>query len=345
MKFIDQAFITVRSGKGGHGAVHFRREKFVPRGGPDGGDGGCGGDVWLIASNRSRSLYNYHHRRLHCADDGRPGGDKRSTGRSGADLELTVPPGTQVFDEDSAELLADLTSEGDRVQIAEGGNGGWGNARFKSSTRQAPDRANPGLAGQELRLRLELKLLADVALVGFPNAGKSTLIRAVSASRAQVADYPFTTIVPNLGVVAYHDRTFTIADVPGLIEGAAKGAGLGHQFLRHIERCEVMVFVLSLTDELAPAEALKTLRNELHAFDPDLVNRPCVVTLNKVDMLGPDLDKTIAEMSTAIGEPVVAISAVTGQGVQAWLTQLVGTLPSLSGAKKTSADGYDPFAD
>ena len=346
MKFIDQAFITVRSGKGGHGAVHFRREKFVPRGGPDGGDGGRGGDVWLVASNRARSLYDYHHRRMHRAEDGRPGADKGSTGRSGAHLELTVPPGTQVFDEDSGELLADLTDDGDRVCLAEGGNGGWGNARFKSSTRQAPDRANPGLPGKELRLRLELKLLADVALVGFPNAGKSTLIRAVSASRARVADYPFTTLVPNLGVVRHHDRSYTVADVPGLIEGAADGAGLGHRFLRHIERCELMVFVLSVTDDVEHEEALETLRRELAAFDPALAERPSVVTLNKVDVLGPDAPEATADLEAAIGEPVVAISAATGDGVKGWLDRVTAALPKVAPKLKAQASAvYDPLAE
>ncbi len=342
MKFIDQARISVRSGKGGHGAVHFRREKFVPRGGPDGGDGGAGGDVWVVASRRARSLYDYHHKRLHKAQDGRPGADKGSTGRSGEPTELVVPPGTQVFDDETGELLADLTTEGERIRVVKGGNGGWGNARFKSATRQAPDRANPGQPSEQRALRFELKLLADVALVGFPNAGKSTLIRAISASRAEVADYPFTTLVPNLGVVRHRDHTFTVADVPGLIAGAAEGAGLGHQFLRHIERCKALVYVLGVTDDVDPAEALQTLRAELSAFDADLATRPALVVLNKCDALGPDTAAFVDDLSGQIGERVWGISAVAKSG----LTPLLDALLPLAGHAVTPPPNteYDPLA-
>ncbi|MCO4760897.1 MAG: GTPase ObgE [Myxococcales bacterium] len=327
MKFIDQANISIRSGKGGHGSVHFRREKNVPRGGPDGGDGGRGGDVWIVATGRSRSLIDYHQRRLYAADDGQPGGEKGSSGRSGEPLELKVPLGTQLFDAEDGQLLADLLKEGDRHCVAKGGNGGWGNLRFKTATRQAPDRANPGQPATVRSLRMELKLLADIALVGLPNAGKSTLIRQVSASRARVADYPFTTLTPNLGVVRHRDVTFTIADVPGLIAGAADGAGLGHQFLRHIERCEALVFVLSATDAEPPAQALAVLRHELAQFDSSLATRPSRVVINKADVLGPDAAKEAQKLSRALGEPVLAISAVTGDGVTKLLD---GLLPFVS---------------
>ncbi len=342
MKFVDQAIISVGSGKGGHGAVHFRKEKFVPRGGPDGGDGGRGGDVWMVASSRARSLYDFHHRRHHSADDGRAGGDSGSTGRSGAHLELVVPRGTQVFDAESGELLADLIDDDTRICIARGGNGGWGNARFKTATCQAPDKANPGLPGVTVSLRLELKLLADVALVGLPNAGKSTLIRAVSASQARVADYPFTTLTPNLGVVRHREATFTIADVPGLVAGAADGHGLGHQFLRHIERCEVLVFVLSATDELPPAEALAVLRAELGSFDETLLTRPAMIVLNKADVLGPEAKDEAARLSVALGEPVLAISAATGQGTPALLDALLPHVAASSSAPIVAP--YDPHA-
>lgn len=342
MKFVDQAIISVRSGKGGHGAVHFRKEKFVPRGGPDGGDGGRGGDVWVVASSRARSLYDYHHKRMHAAEDGRPGGDKGSSGRSGEHLQIVVPTGTQVLNNDTDELLADLITDGARILIAKGGNGGWGNTKFKTATRQAPDRANPGQPSISMALRFELKLLADVALVGLPNAGKSTLIRAVSASRARVADYPFTTLTPNLGVVRHREVTFTIADVPGLIEGAADGLGLGHQFLRHIERCEVLVFVLSATDVQPPAEALAVLRAELGKFDADLLRRPAMVVLNKSDVLGPDAKAEAARLCVALQEPVLAISAVTGQGTDELLDAL---LPHVHDQQPVVvADTWDPKA-
>jgi len=342
MKFVDQANISVRSGQGGPGAIHFRRVKFVPRGGPDGGDGGRGGDVWIVASSRARSLFHYHHQRMYRAEDGLSGSDKQSTGRSGAHQEMVVPKGTQVFDDATDELLADLIEDGARFRVAKGGNGGWGNSRFKTATCQAPDRANPGQPPVEVSLRFELKLLADVALVGLPNAGKSTLIRAVSASRARVADYPFTTLTPNLGVVRHRGATFTIADVPGLIAGAAEGQGLGHQFLRHIERCEVLVFVLSATDVQPPADALAILRAELGKFDASLLERPAMVVLNKADVLGPDAAAEAARLSVELGEPVVAISAATRAGVPALLDTLLPHVHDVGA--KVAPDIWDPRA-
>ena len=341
MKFIDETQIIVTSGAGGHGSRHFRREKFAPLGGPDGGDGGRGGDVVLVASTRSRSLLTYHQRRVYKAGNGLPGSGSKSTGKSALSLDLVVPVGTQVYQEDTEELLGDLTEEGQRLVVAKGGNGGWGNFRFRSSTRQAPDRANPGAPGETRPLRLELKLLADVGLVGLPNAGKSTLIRRISASRARVADYPFTTLVPNLGVVNHGGAVFTVADVPGLIEGAAEGAGLGTRFLRHVERCAVLVMLLSAVDEVAPEEAWTTLRNELSRFNPELLERTCLVTLSKSDTLGPDAASTAAELEAAIGSPVLPLSGLSGDGIGPLLDRLA-TLVNPSVDKHKSS--WDPMA-
>ena len=341
MQFIDEAVIVVQSGGGGHGSVHFRREKFAPRGGPDGGDGGKGGDIILVADNRSRSLLDYHHRRVYAAQDGRPGMGSRKSGRDGAHLELALPPGTQVFDEQSGELLADLTTPGERVVLLAGGNGGWGNVHFATSTRQAPDRANPGIPSIVRTVRLELKLLADVALVGYPNAGKSSLIRAISASRARVADYPFTTLVPNLGVVRHGGRVFTIADIPGLIEGAADGAGLGTRFLRHVERCRVLLFVLSALDDDPPAHALDVLLRELEAFNPELLDRPRLYILSKTDLLGPAAAQATADLETALGCHVHGVSSLTGAGLGPMLTDLAAHFDS---ATPAPTGPYDPTA-
>lgn len=326
MKFVDQVSITVISGTGGAGSRHFRREKHVPRGGPDGGDGGRGGDVVLVASHRARTLLDFHHRRTHRADDGKSGGEKRSNGRSGSELEIVVPVGTVVYDEDTGDALADLVDDGQRALVVRGGGGGRGNCHFRSATRQAPDHAEAGRAGEARNLRLELKLLADVALVGLPNAGKSTLIRSISASRARVADYPFTTLVPNLGVVRHRGHVFTVADIPGLIEGAADGAGLGTQFLRHVERCSVLVYLLSPTDAVEPAQAWKVLRNELSRHDPALAKRPACVVLSKCDVLGPQAPEAAESLATALAMPVSGLSGVTGEGVDLLLDRLLSHL-------------------
>ncbi len=344
MKFIDQATIVVTSGAGGHGSRHFRREKHVPRGGPDGGDGGKGGDIVLVASNRARSLFDFHHRKHFAAEDGAMGGEKRSSGRAGEDLTLTVPPGTAVYEDISGTLLGDLTHDGARLVVAVGGNGGWGNCHFKSATRQAPDRANLGQPGRTLQLRLELRLLADVALVGPPNVGKSTLIRAISASKAEVADYPFTTIVPNLGVVRHRERTFTVADVPGLVQGAAEGAGLGHRFLKHVERCAALVFVLDPLAELPVVTQLSMLRKELAAFSADLARQPWIVALSKADLLGADADRIVDEFAATSGlrrERILAISGVTGSGVPDLLDLLLAMLPAP--ADPTLGNDYNPL--
>ena len=341
MQFIDEAIIVVQSGAGGNGSKHFRREKFAPRGGPDGGDGGKGGDILLVADNRSRSLLDYHHRRTYAAEDGKAGMGARKFGRDGADLELALPPGTQVYDEHTGELLADLTTPGQQLTLLRGGNGGWGNVHFATSTRQAPDRANPGLPGEVRSVRLELKLLADVALVGFPNAGKSSLIRAISASQARVADYPFTTLVPNLGVVRHGGQVFTVADIPGLIEGAADGAGLGTRFLKHIERCRVLVFLLSPLDAEPPAAALAVLLRELQSFNPDLLSRPRLYILSTSDVLGPDAPQATADLSKELGAHVLDISSVTGHGLQRLLDMLASHFAESNAA---TTGPYDPTA-
>lgn len=326
MQFIDEAVIVVSSGAGGPGSRHFRREKHVPRGGPDGGDGGRGGDVVLVAEDRSRTLLDYHFERHYRAGDGAGGQGQRKTGRDGNDLQLSVPPGTQVWDADSGHLLADLTATGTQVTLLRGGNGGWGNVHFATATRQAPERANQGQPGQTRTLRLELKLLADVALVGLPNAGKSSLIRAISASRAEVADYPFTTLVPNLGVVRHRSRVFTVADIPGLVAGAAGGAGLGLRFLRHVERCRVLAFLLAPGDELEPAAALDVLKAELDAFDRSLLERPAVVCLSKADLLGDQADAAAAALAQKLQTPVRTLSAVARSGLDGFLDAVASHL-------------------
>ncbi len=328
MQFIDQATIVAASGAGGHGSRHFRREKFAPRGGPDGGDGGGGGDLILVADARSRSLLDYHFLRAYSAEDGKQGMGSRKSGKDGASLTLPVPPGTQVFDNESGELLADLVAEGQQIILLKGGNGGWGNQHFATATRQAPDHANPGQPGERKTLRFELKLLADVALVGYPNAGKSSLIRVISASQAKVADYPFTTLVPNLGVVRHAGRVFTVADIPGLIEGAADGAGLGHQFLRHIERCRLLLFLLAPLEDQSPQEAMIVLERELRAYNPAMLDRPRLIVLTKIDLLGADAADQAKQLSDDLKQPVLAISSLTRVGLDALLGRIVDFFPT-----------------
>ncbi len=341
MRFVDQATIIATAGTGGAGSRHFRRERHVPFGGPDGGDGGRGGDVIIEASARARSLIDYHHRRVHAAPDGKPGGSARKTGRSAEALVLVVPPGTVLFDDETGEQLADLIADGDRHVVAAGGNGGWGNARFKSSRQQAPDRANPGLPGESRTVRMELKLLADVALVGFPNAGKSTLIRTVSASKATVGDYEFTTITPNLGVVQHGGRTFTVADVPGLIEGAADGAGLGHRFLRHIDRCRVLVYLLDCGNTVGTEDQWHILRNELRRYQPELLQRPSVVVLSRSDAVGDELEELMTTTTRALARKIGPLCAPSGVGVKEALDRIVAELPSRA---PVDDDAWDPLA-
>ncbi len=326
MRFVDEVKIVVRSGDGGRGAVSFRREKYVPKGGPDGGDGGKGGDVVLEVDASLRTLYDFTHRRFFEASHGRPGSGQQKTGAQGEELIVAVPLGTLVYDDQDGRLLADLVKPGQRLIAAAGGRGGKGNKHFAGPTRRTPRFAQPGEPGQERRLRLELKLLADVALIGLPNAGKSTLIRRISAARPKVAEYPFTTLEPNLGVVeAAGRRPFVVADVPGLIQGASQGVGLGHRFLRHVERTRLLVFVLDVTQDLSGA--WRTLKKEIEAFSPRLARQEQVIALNKIDLLaaGPAED----EAGWLEKGPVFYISALTGQGVDGLIEALGQRLEKL----------------
>ena len=320
MRFVDEVRIEVRAGKGGAGASSFRREKFEPFGGPDGGDGGRGGSVIIEARSNLKTLLDLRYRRHIRAENGRPGSGRQRTGASGADTIIGVPPGTIVYDDETSEVLADLDAVGARVTAAAGGRGGRGNLRFVSSTNRAPTRYDEGEPGEERILRLELKLLADVGLVGCPNAGKSTLISTVSAARPKIADYPFTTLVPQLGMVRVDDlRSFVMADIPGLIEGAAHGVGLGLQFLRHIERTRILLHLVSVaTDEIDSAlTRFDVVCDELAAYNPKLLKRPQWVVLTKRDaVVDEDALDSLMERFARRGYPVRAISAVTGAGVR-----------------------------
>jgi GTP-binding protein len=318
MIFLDQARIHVRGGDGGNGCMAFRREKFVARGGPSGGDGGHGGAVVLVGDDQMNTLYHLRFASLYPGERGRHGLGANRTGRSGADLEVRVPLGTQVFAESDGALLGEVLEAGQRLVVAAGGRGGRGNARFATATNQAPRRADPGEEGEERRLRLELKLLADAGVVGLPNAGKSTLISAVSAARPKIADYPFTTVVPQLGVVAMGDERnpFVIADLPGLIAGAAQGAGLGIQFLKHVERCRVLVHLVDLSAERDDAAAdLEVVERELAAFSPELMRRERILVGSKLDAARPERQASLRGAAAARGLPYREISAVSGQGV------------------------------
>jgi GTPase len=317
MKFVDQAKIYVRSGNGGAGCMSFRREKYVPRGGPDGGDGGNGGHVILEASLTKDTLLRFHMNQHFRAENGRPGMGKNKHGASGENMVIRVPLGTTVFDESSGGMLYDLTLPGQRVIVAEGGRGGRGNARFVTPTNRAPRHTQPGEPGLELRLRLELKLLADVGLLGKPNVGKSTLISRLSAARPKIADYPFTTLIPCLGVVAVDaDQSYVLADIPGLIEGAGQGAGLGHRFLKHVERCRILLHLLSASDvdPEFPLKNYERINTELEVFDPVLIQKKQLVVVNKLDM--PDAGEALACVRRALPEQdVMGISALTGEGL------------------------------
>ena len=316
--FVDEARISVLSGEGGNGCLSFRREKFIPRGGPDGGDGGNGGSVILVADPEINTLLPFRYRTIFQADRGRHGEGAQRTGRSGEDLLVHVPVGTLVTEMASGVLIADLARAGDRVVIARGGHGGRGNARFASSTNRAPTRHEPGGASEQHLLRLELKLLADVGLVGFPNAGKSTFLSRVSAARPKIADYPFTTLAPSLGVARIDDdRALVFADIPGLIEGAHAGAGLGDRFLRHIERCRVILHLVDpTTGERSFAQAVDTIDRELALYSPTLAEKPQILVLTKKDALQDEdvLDEAIRDARRR-GRPLYVISAVTGEGL------------------------------
>lgn len=325
MRFIDEAVIEVRSGRGGDGRVSFRREKFVPKGGPDGGDGGRGGDVILHAHPHLKTLLEYHFKRKFKAPDGDPGGTSNKTGRSGEALVLHVPVGTVVFPETGGEPLGDLVAPGQQLVVAVGGKPGAGNQHFALPWRQTPGFAKAGGDGEMRVLRLELKLLADIGLVGLPNAGKSTLINRVSAAKAKVADYPFTTLVPNLGVVAIGDRSFVVADLPGLIEGAAEGVGLGHQFLRHCERTRALVHLVDAATADDPIAELDRVRNELVKYGRGLERRPWMLVAGKTDL--PDASagtEALRAEAQRRGVPFLAISSFTGQGIRELVVAMAG---------------------
>jgi GTPase len=317
MKFLDQAKIYIRSGNGGNGSSSFRREKYIEYGGPDGGDGGRGGDVVIEAVDGLNTLIDYRYMQHFKADAGQKGMGRQKHGASAEDLVLRVPAGTQVFEDDRETLICDLASIGDRFVLAKGGNGGWGNLHFKSSVNQAPDRANKGLEGEEKEIWLRLKLIADAGLVGLPNAGKSTFLAAVSAANPKVASYPFTTLHPNLGVVMLGpDTRFVLADIPGLIEGAAEGAGLGTRFLGHVERCAALLHLVDGTEDDV-VEAYTTVRKELEAYGGDLTGKAEVIALNKIDALSDEeVAAKRAALSKAAGRTVLAISGVSGNGVR-----------------------------
>ncbi len=318
--FIDEVKIRVKAGDGGNGCLAFHREEYVPKGGPSGGDGGRGGDVILVATESYNTLLHLRYNPEHKAERGRHGEGSKRTGRNGASVEVPVPVGTMVYDADTGEFLCDLTVPGQRFVAAKGGRGGRGNARFATPTHQTPLEHEPGFPGEEKRLRLELKLLADAGLVGFPNAGKSTLISRISAARPRVADYPFTTLEPHLGVVKTDDeRSFVVADIPGLIEGAHEGHGLGTRFLRHIERTRLLVHLVDVSEATGrdPVADFDVIVNELASFSPELAAKPMLVVASKIDVAqDPERIRALAELARSRGLPFFAISSVTGQGIE-----------------------------
>jgi len=317
--FIDEVRIWVKAGDGGNGCLAFRREKFVPRGGPSGGDGGRGGDVVLVATQQHNTLLHFRFNPEHKAERGRHGEGSNRKGREGASIDVLTPVGTVVYDADTGELLHDFTEPGDRFIVARGGRGGKGNARFATSTHQAPTEHEPGFPGEERRLRLELKLLADVGLVGFPNAGKSTLISRISAAHPKIADYPFTTLEPNLGVVTSGDQNFVVADIPGLIEGAHEGHGLGIQFLRHIERTRLLAHLVDVSESTGrdPVHDFEVVMGELASFSESLVQKPMIVIATKLDAAqDPERIASLERLATQRGLPFFKISSVTGEGIE-----------------------------
>ena len=333
MKFLDQAKVYIRSGDGGAGSVSFRREKFIEFGGPDGGDGGRGGDVWVEAVDGLNTLIDYRYQQHFKAQTGMHGMGRNRTGGKGADVTLKVPVGTQVYEDDNETLVCDLTEVGQRVRLAAGGNGGFGNQHFKTSTNQAPRRANPGLPGQEMTIWLRLKLIADAGLVGLPNAGKSTFLAAVTAARPKIADYPFTTLHPNLGVVRIDAREFVLADIPGLIEGAHEGVGIGDRFLGHVERTRVLLHLVSARED-SPAKAYRTVRGELEAYGQGLADKAEIVALSQVDLLDADARrKRLAALKRACGRSPIALSAATGEGVQEVLRALAAVIAEARAAE------------
>ena len=328
MKFIDEAIITVQSGNGGRGCVSFRREKYVPRGGPDGGDGGKGGDVILKSTSRRRTLYPFQFKRQFKAQDGAHGQGKQKTGRNGSDLIIEIPPGTLVKDADTNEILKDFTAAGESYSVVNGGKGGLGNARFKTSTNRTPRYSQPGEPGQSRELKLELKLLADVGIIGLPNVGKSTLLSSISSATPKIGNYPFTTLTPTLGVIETGwAEPFVVADIPGLIEGAHQGAGLGIRFLRHIERTRILIHLLD-AQTINPEQPLmgyEIINSELQFFNPQLPQKPQIVVLNKIDL--PGTETAASALVDALGDqPVILISALKKKGIQKLISRIIELL-------------------
>ena len=326
MKFLDQAKVYIRSGDGGAGSVSFHREKYIEFGGPDGGDGGRGGDVWVEAVNGLNTLIDYRYKQHFKAKTGNHGMGKNRTGASAPEITLQVPAGTQVFEEDNETLICDLTEVGQRHKLARGGNGGFGNAHFKSSTNQAPRRANPGQEGQERWIWLRLKLIADAGVIGLPNAGKSTFLASVTAAKPKIADYPFTTLHPNLGVVRIDAREFVMADIPGLIEGASEGAGIGDRFLGHVERTRVLLHLVSAREEDVAA-AYRTVRGEIEAYGHGLGEKTEVLVLSQADLIGAEeRAEKCAALEAASGRKPTLLSSATREGVEDVLRALMATI-------------------
>jgi GTP-binding protein len=323
MKFLDQAKVYVRSGDGGAGSVSFRREKFIEMGGPDGGDGGKGGDVWIEAVDGLNTLIDYRYQQHFKASTGGHGMGRLRAGANSDDIILKVPVGTQVFEEDNETMVADLAKLGDRFRIAKGGNGGFGNAHFKSSTNRAPRHANPGLEGEERWIWLRLKLIADAGLLGLPNAGKSTLLAAVSAAKPKIADYPFTTLHPQLGVVRVGMQSFVLADIPGLIEGAHEGHGLGTRFLGHVERCAVLLHLIDVTSA-DPVADYRVIRKELKAYSPELAEKPEIIAFNKTDLLQEDeIETKLKDFKRRVRKTPILMSGGTTKGVPEAMKKLL----------------------
>lgn len=325
--FVDRAEIEIEAGRGGSGCVAFRREKYVPQGGPNGGDGGDGGSVIFRAREGVNSLVQFGHRKHWRAENGYPGQGSDRHGRNGEDMLIEVPPGTVILDSSSGMIIRDLVKDGEEVIVARGGRGGKGNAHFKSSVNQAPREATKGADGDSRRIILELKVIADVGLVGKPNAGKSTLLSRLSRARPEIADYPFTTKFPNLGLVSANmERSFVMADIPGLIEGAAEGLGLGHDFLRHIMRAGILVHLVEPlpSDQSDPIENFKTIRNELERYSPELATRPEIVVVSKSEI--PEAEEVFEKLKGLVASPVLRISAVTGQGLNELIFRIIALL-------------------
>jgi GTP-binding protein len=345
MQFLDQAKVYVRAGDGGNGCVSFRREKFVEFGGPNGGDGGKGGDVIVECVANLNTLLDYRYKQHFKAKKGGNGMGQNRTGAKGADVVLKVPPGTQILNEDGETLIADLTTPGERIVLLKGGNGGFGNAHFKSATNQAPRRANPGQPGEEMHIWLRLKLIADAGIIGLPNAGKSTFLAAVSAARPKIADYPFTTLHPNLGMVRIDGFDFVLADIPGLIEGAHEGAGIGDRFLGHVERTAVLLHLVDAT-LYDPAEAYTVVRGEIEAYGAGLEDKPEIVALSKIDAVPKDeLKKKVRALKTVSGSTPLVVSAASSEGVPDTLRALVTKIKKLRGSTKKNvvrAAGWRP---